>query len=60
MTQGDLFQKEDSLVISRDQGEAEYVPNFFSKEKADKYFNVINSETPWNRIEIICKIFQKK
>ena len=29
MTQGDLFQKENSLVISGDQGEAEYVPNFF-------------------------------
>ena len=31
MTQGDLFQKEDSLVISGDQGEAEYVPNFFGR-----------------------------
>mgnify|MGYP001178457593 FL=1 len=57
MTQGDLFQKEDSLVISGDQGEAEYVPNFFSKEEADKYFNVINSETPWNRPHI--KMFDK-
>ena len=53
MTQGDLFQKINSLAISGDQGEVEYVPNFFSTEEADHYFNLINSETPWDRSRLI-------
>ena len=57
MTQGDLFQKENSLLISGDQGEVEYVPNFISTKEANHYFNLINSETPWDRPHI--KMFDK-
>ena len=57
MTQGDLFQKENSLLISGDQGEVEYVPNFISTKEANHHFNLINSETPWDRPHI--KMFDK-
>lgn len=29
-----------------------YVPNFFSKEESDQYFNIINSETNWQHDDI--------
>ena len=29
-----------------------YVPNFFTKEKADNYFKIINSETNWQHDDI--------
>ena len=33
MTQGDFFENKNNLIISGDEGEAEYIPNFLSKEE---------------------------
>lgn len=57
MTQGDFFENKNNLIISGDEGEAEYIPNFLSKEEADGYFDLINSDTPWDRPLI--KMFNK-
>ena len=41
MTQDDLFENKNHLIISADKGEAEYIPNFLNREEADDYFSFI-------------------
>tara|TARA_Y200000002_G_C22688209_1_gene666878 strand:+ start:7743 stop:8357 length:615 start_codon:yes stop_codon:yes gene_type:complete len=57
MSQGDFFEDKDKPLISDSSGEVIYISNFLSKEEADNYFSIINSDTPWDRPLI--KMFDK-
>lgn len=52
-----LFHEE-PIHLNLPDAEFIYYPNFFTKEKADLFFETLLKETPWQHDEII--IFGKK
>ncbi|MBC5834629.1 alpha-ketoglutarate-dependent dioxygenase AlkB [Flavobacterium sp. F372] len=49
---------EEPILLNLPDAEFIYYPNFFSKEKADLFFEILLNETPWQHDEIT--IFGKK
>ena len=56
----DLFSYEKQF-FNLPNAELIYVPNFFTKEEADNYFEIINSETNWQHddITVFGKIYKQ-